>query len=87
MKFRMLVLILLLATPAFAQQLPVPEIRYESVSNPLRLPPHLYLGEAAGVAVNSKGHIFVYSRGGHTHRPLAPHWDILCLCNSIGVLC
>jgi DNA-binding beta-propeller fold protein YncE len=24
------------------------------------------LGEAAGVAVNSKGHIFVYTRGGHT---------------------
>ena len=66
MKVRMMVLIVLLVTPAFAQQPSVPEIRYESVANPLRLPPHLYLGEAAGVAINSQGHIFVYSRGGHT---------------------
>jgi DNA-binding beta-propeller fold protein YncE len=66
MKFRMMVLILFLVTSALAQQPSVPEIRYESVPNPLRLPPQLYLGEAAGVAVNSKGHIFVYSRGGHT---------------------
>jgi DNA-binding beta-propeller fold protein YncE len=43
-----------------------PEIVYEADSNPVKLPPNLYLGEAAGVAVNSKGHIFVYSRGGHT---------------------
>jgi DNA-binding beta-propeller fold protein YncE len=57
---------MLLTAPAFAQQPSAPEIRYESVANPLTLPPHLYLGEAAGVAVNSKGHIFVYSRGGHT---------------------
>ena len=26
------------------------------------MPEGMYLGEAAGVAVNSKGHIFVYSR-------------------------
>jgi DNA-binding beta-propeller fold protein YncE len=43
-----------------------PEIRYEVDSNPVKLPPNLFLGEAAGVAVNSQGHIFVYSRGGHT---------------------
>ncbi|MFO1184892.1 MAG: peptidyl-alpha-hydroxyglycine alpha-amidating lyase family protein [Bauldia sp.] len=41
----------------------VPEIPFDSVPNFLRMPPNLYLGEAAGVAVNSKGHIFVYSRG------------------------
>lgn len=40
-----------------------PQIPFESVPNFLKLPPDLYLGEAAGVAVNSKGHIFVYSRG------------------------
>jgi len=66
MKFRMMVLIVTFVTPALAQQPSVPEIRYESVANPLRLPPHLYLGEAAGVAINSKGHVFVYSRSGHT---------------------
>lgn len=32
----------------------------------LRLPPDLYFGEATGVAVNSKGHVFVFSRGNTT---------------------
>ena len=40
----------------------VPEIRYESVPNFLKLPANLYLGEGIGVATNSKGHIFVYTR-------------------------
>ena len=48
---------------------PVPEIPYDSVPNLLKLPPDLYLGEAAGVAVNSKGHIFVFSRGGSSRGP------------------
>jgi hypothetical protein len=42
---------------------PVPEIRYESVPDLLKLPPDLHLGEVAGVAVNSRKHIFVFSRG------------------------
>ena len=42
----------------------VPEIPFDSVPNFLKLPPDLYLGEVSGVAVNSKKHIFVYSRGG-----------------------
>jgi DNA-binding beta-propeller fold protein YncE len=49
-----------------AQEKPVPEIPYESVPNLLKLPTDLYLGEAAGVAVNSHGHIFVYTRSAHT---------------------
>src|SRR3954451_6598344 len=61
-------------TPTFAQELgkagqPVPSIPYESVSNLLKLPPDMHLGEAAGVAVNSKGHIFVFSRGGSSVGP------------------
>ncbi|HTC34554.1 MAG TPA: peptidyl-alpha-hydroxyglycine alpha-amidating lyase family protein [Bryobacteraceae bacterium] len=44
----------------------VPEIPYESVPNFLKLPPDLYLGEASGVAVNSKKHVFVFSRGNTT---------------------
>src|SRR5688572_33432233 len=40
----------------------VPEIPFESVPNFLKLPPNLYLGEGIGVATNSKGHIFVYTR-------------------------
>jgi DNA-binding beta-propeller fold protein YncE len=44
----------------------VPEIRFESVPNLLKLPPNLYLGEGIGVATNSKGHIFVYTRSQET---------------------
>src|SRR5579863_5549076 len=44
----------------------VPEIPYESVRNFLKLPPNLYLGEAIGVATNSKGHVFVYTRSANT---------------------
>jgi DNA-binding beta-propeller fold protein YncE len=57
-----------LAVPLLAagQDQAVPEIPYESAPNLLQLPGGLYLGEAAGVAVNSKGHIFVYTRSGET---------------------
>jgi DNA-binding beta-propeller fold protein YncE len=44
----------------------VPEIPFDSVPNFLKLPPDLYLGEASGVAVNSKKHVFVFSRGNTT---------------------
>lgn len=44
----------------------VPEVSYDSTANLLKLPPDLYLGEVTGVAVNSKGHIFVFSRGNST---------------------
>src|SRR4030081_2912698 len=59
-------ILFLLAASLFAQQSPVPEIRYRSVPVFLKLPPDLYFGEVAGVAVNSKGHIFVFSRGNTT---------------------
>src|SRR5690242_16407007 len=52
------------ATKAKAQN--VPEIPYESVPNFLKFPSGLYLGEAMGVATNSKGHIFVYTRSANT---------------------
>src|SRR4029079_11009087 len=38
----------------------------DSVPNFLKLPDKLYLGEVTGVATNSKGHIFVYTRTGTT---------------------
>src|ERR1700722_2140232 len=53
-----------LAARAKAQN--VPEIPYESVPNLLKLPPNLYLGEGIGVATNSKGHVFVYTRSQRT---------------------
>jgi sugar lactone lactonase YvrE len=59
-----------LAGPALAQTKAkaqnVPEIPYESVPNYLKLPAGLYLGEAMGVATNSKGHLFVYTRSANT---------------------
>ena len=40
----------------------VPEIPFHSVPNFLKMPPNLFLGEGIGVATNSKGHVFVYTR-------------------------
>src|SRR5580692_11707859 len=51
-------------TKAKAQN--VPEIPYDSVPNFLKLPAGLYLGESMGVATNSKGHVFVYTRSATT---------------------
>src|ERR1700694_3299546 len=64
MKRCMLVLCFFLAGSLLAQQ--PPEIRFRSVPDFLKLPPDLYLGEVSGVAVNSKGHVFVFSRGNTT---------------------
>src|SRR6202171_848179 len=55
-------LLLLIGPSALAQQ-NVPVIAFDSVPNPLKLPPNMYLGEVSGVSLNSKGHIFVLSRG------------------------
>ncbi len=41
----------------------VPVIPYDSVPNPVRLPADMYFGECSGIALNSKGHVFVLSRG------------------------
>jgi hypothetical protein len=63
MRRRVLLLFLTMAGPLLAQPARVPEIPYRSVPGFLKLPADLYLGEVAGVAVNSVGHIFVFSRG------------------------
>ncbi|OFW48953.1 MAG: hypothetical protein A3G77_05160 [Acidobacteria bacterium RIFCSPLOWO2_12_FULL_68_19] len=47
-------------------QLSFPEIPYDAV-DPLVLTRDVYIGEAAGVATNSKGDIFVYTRTGTPH--------------------
>ncbi len=54
---------LLAGIPVFAQTA-APEIAFDSADQ-LKLPDHIYLGEVAGVATNSKGDIFVYTRTGH----------------------
>src|SRR5438874_3209940 len=55
---------LLIACGSAAAQ--VPAIAFDSVAEPLQLPADLYFGEVTGVAVNSKGHVFVLSRGNTT---------------------
>src|SRR5438105_162483 len=54
-------------TGSLFAQLYVPEIPFDSTPNLLKLPEHLYLGEAVGVATNSKGNIFVYTRTGTSY--------------------
>ena len=55
----------------------VPEMNFDSAANALMLPADIYLGEVGGVATNSRGDIFVYTRTGHptlslgTARPFA----------------
>ena len=68
---------LLFAGVSLSAQLVVPELAYDAVIEPLKLPANLNFGEVAGVATNSKGDVFVYTRTGHptlslgTARPFA----------------
>lgn len=55
---------LLAQTKAKAEN--VPELAFTSVPNFFKLPPDLYFGEGIGIATNSKGHVFVYTRSGDT---------------------
>src|ERR1700693_3930750 len=66
MKKRWLIASLLLSSACTYAQQSVPVIRFDSVPDPIKLPKDIHLGEVTGVAVNSKGHVFVFSRGGTT---------------------
>ena len=61
MKTSLFALCVLLAPLARAQQ-NVPEIPFDSVPDFLKLPPGENFGEVPGVAVNSAGHVFVFTR-------------------------
>jgi streptogramin lyase len=54
-----------LTMQAMAQEA-VPQIPFDSPPRPLTLPPDMHLGEVSGIAVNSKGHVFVYTRANTT---------------------
>src|SRR5438093_6387721 len=72
-----------LLTAAVATAMPIsaqnaaPALNFDSAPTPLVLPDDIYLGEVGGVATNSRGDIFVYTRTGHptlsmgTARPFA----------------
>ena len=76
LKQALLAAALIAGAPLYAQK-DAPEIKFDSVPNALQLPAGIYLGEVAGVATNSHGNIFVYTRTGHptitigTARPFA----------------
>jgi hypothetical protein len=48
-------------------QLSIPEIPFDSNGDLLRFPDDIHMGEAAGVATNSKGDIFLYTRTGNPY--------------------
>src|SRR3954470_18961027 len=58
-----------LATVLTAQNSPT--INFDSAANPLTLPDDIYFGEVGGVATNSRGDVFVYTRTGHPTMSLA----------------
>jgi len=74
MKTILFSLALLAAAPVLAQQ-SVPDIPFDSTADFLKLPAGMNFGEVPGVAVNSKGHVFVFTRsnsaGGPAYAPTA----------------
>ena len=51
--------------PAVAMaQATVPEIRFDADIEPIKLPPSMHFGEVVGIALNSKRHVFVFTRTG-----------------------
>src|SRR5258708_36534865 len=68
MTTRVAPLFLLLASLSFGQQ-NVPPISFDSVPDFPRLPPGVNFGEVPGVAVNSQGHLFVFTRSNSAGGP------------------
>src|ERR1700689_3591149 len=68
MKTLLFALLVLSAPLAYAQP-GVPEIQFDSVPDFLKLPPGMNFGEVPGVAVNSKGHVFVFTRSNSATGP------------------
>src|SRR6201997_348324 len=67
-KASLFLLSMMLVSPLFAQET-LPELAFDSVPDFFRLPPGMNFGEVAGVAVNSKGHIFVFTRSNSATGP------------------
>ena len=77
MKTRLFVICLglLVSLPVARAQQAVPELEFESVADFLKPPADVHFGEVSGVAVNSRGHVFVFTRsasaGGPAYAPSA----------------
>jgi hypothetical protein len=64
-----------------------PKLNYEAVPNFFQLPPGENFVEACGIAVNSKGHIYVFHRGKHPLMEFdSGKWDILTASSSPGII-
>src|ERR1700742_1862817 len=65
--------LVLMATPFLAQpslaQESVPQIPFDSVADFPKLPDGMNFSEVPGVAVNSKGHVFVFTRSNSANGP------------------
>ncbi|HZI42652.1 MAG TPA: hypothetical protein VFD67_13135, partial [Gemmatimonadaceae bacterium] len=59
-----IVTLLLLNTAALGAQQAVPEIPFDASVDVLKLPTGMYLGEVAGVAIDGRRHLYVFSRTG-----------------------
>ncbi|HEX6895247.1 MAG TPA: peptidyl-alpha-hydroxyglycine alpha-amidating lyase family protein [Bryobacteraceae bacterium] len=62
-------MMLLVAAPLSFGQQSVPEIPFDSIPEFLKLPEGMNFGEVPGVAVNSKGHVFVFTRSNSANGP------------------
>src|SRR5215831_16266605 len=58
---RCILTLLLFVCPAFAQQ-NVPDLPFDSIADFFKLPPAMNFGEVSGVAVDSKGNVYVFTR-------------------------
>ena len=56
---------LAMSAAVLSAQLSIPELQFDSTADLLKLPADVNMGEAAGVATNSKGDIFLYTRTGN----------------------
>jgi hypothetical protein len=63
MKFGLIGLLMLAASPAALAAENPPEIPFDGDVNFIKMPKDMYLGEVSGVAVNSQGHVFAFHRG------------------------
>src|SRR4029450_6236576 len=60
-----IVIALVISAAVLVARQAVPTIPFDSNPSPLSMPDNIHLGEVAGVATNSRGDIYVYTRTGN----------------------
>jgi DNA-binding beta-propeller fold protein YncE len=72
MKYSVWLALLFAVVPVWAQDMPeapkaakAPELSFRVVDDFFKIPTDMIMAEAVGVAINSKGHIFILNRGNH----------------------